>query len=195
MTILPILMLAPCTNPTDLAEQDPFPPLDASPDEFSIHENEEDSWAYWAYDQFKFFAPQGWDAIWEIGPVDAATSGVIGIGLAEYASAKRWPDESASGQYRNAFRHCYGSCLDYQIIGDDALVAMDIHERYGMGIDGKCDSAIDRFNNDVGVSYAKSDPDGSCYDACADAIKSHGLMLAPENPDSAQDESVFAACR
>lgn len=195
MLTLPILFLTSCPNSFGYGEKDGVAPSEAPPDEFSLYENREDSWVYWTYDQFKFFAPQGWDAIWEIGPVDAATSGVIGIGLAEYTSAELWPDEPASGEHRNAFRHCYGSCLDYQLIGDDALVAMDIHERYGASLDEGCDSAIDRFNNDVGVSYAKTDPDGSCYDFCTDAIGSGGLMLVPGNPDSAENDAVSATCR
>lgn len=193
ITLLFTLSDTPAFYPEDA--QTPDASVSETPSScLGFYEKCKDSWAYRTFEQAAFFAPQGWEALWEIGPVDAGVSGVIGIGIAEYASAEKYPGASPTEEHRNAFRHCYGSCLSYQEVGDDALIAMDIHEKYGGPQDGICDSAIDRFNNNVGVSYARDNPDGSCYDYCSEEINSRGLMLDPANPDSAQDASVAETC-
>lgn len=142
-------------------------------------------------EQVRFFSPQGTEALQKIGPVDAAICGLIGIGLAEYYAYQRFPEQDISSGNRNAYRHCYGSCLSYQIIGEEALVAMDIHEKYGPG-EG-CDDAIDALNNNIGVKWAKSNPDGSCLNYCDTAISQRVLALDCENIpnfNSSQIETV-----
>jgi hypothetical protein len=124
-------------------------------------------------DQARFFSPQGAEAITKIGPVDAAACGIIGIGLAEYYAYQKFPGQDNSSGNRNAYRHCYGSCLSYQVVGEDALVAMAIHEKYGPG--QGCDDSIDLVNNSLGVNWAKSNPYDSCLDYC-DTLISQGML-------------------
>lgn len=181
-TLVPFLfMLSSDSNPPLATEKttDSIPNVQTSSSYASNDSgfsNESGSFKFFSVsDQIRFFSPQGADAIREIGPIDAAACGIIGIGLAEYYAYQKFPGQDISTGNRNAYRHCYGSCLSYQAIGEDALIAMDIHEKYGP--ENKCDHAIDMANNSIGVSWAKSNPHGSCLDYCDTAIIQGRLSL------------------